>query len=240
MDIGLVALIVAICLLGGLLQGICGFGFGIVVMSLLPLIMDIQQASVFVALLTSLIYLGMLPFYWSEIQWRECRMLLWVIFLGLPVGIWGLENLPQSLIMRFLGIALIASCIQRIIAKDKQHFPVWVGGAGGFMSGALCGAFNMGGPPLLLYLRGRNLSSGTFVATLHFLFTFSACMRIALSAGANLINRSLFTDALLIVLPAMAAMLIGGRIRRKVPERIFQNIMQVVLIGFGIYYLLRA
>ncbi|MFV0337735.1 MAG: sulfite exporter TauE/SafE family protein [Chthoniobacterales bacterium] len=240
MDWELFTTTLAICICGGLLQGISGFGFGIVVMSVLPLMMDIKQASPFVALLTALICLAVLPSYWKNIRWNECRIPLLALLIGLPIGIWGLENLPKPLIMRLLGASLLAVCIQRALKQGKQIFPRWIGAICGLLSGLLSGALNMGGPPMLLYLRGRPMPSAAFVATLHLLFTFSSCTRVGLAASAGLIDQTLLLKGILIVLPAAAAMLLGARIRDKIPEAGFQRLLQIMLFVFGMYYLLKA
>jgi hypothetical protein len=103
--------------------------------------------------------------------------------------------------------------------------------ATGFVSGVVGGSTSMGGPPIVLYLLGREREVPAFRATLLAFFLPGSILQIALFAGVGRIT----DDVLLLVaaaLPAVVAGLFaGGWLRGHVrPER-FHAVVVAVLIA---------
>ena len=109
------ALVAALCLFAGVVQGQSGFGFGIVAMSLLPLIVDIRVAAPFVTLLAALACLATLRGHWRWVDWTETRLLFVVLALGLPIGLWGLVSGILSGALNMCGPPLLLYLLGRPI-----------------------------------------------------------------------------------------------------------------------------
>lgn len=231
------ALVAALCLFAGVVQGLSGFGFGIVAMSLLPLIVDLRVAAPFVTLLAALACLATLRGHWRWVDWGETRLLFVVLAIGLPIGLWGLDNLPRPFVMRVLGVSLIVGALQDVVMRQRVVLPRWSGGVLGLVSGILSGALNMGGPPLLLYLRGRPIEGSSLVATLHLLFTFSAVTRSGLAASFGLVTNQVVILLAVAALPAVGGMVLGGRIRWCLPAATLNRMIQGMMLLLGGYYL---
>jgi len=137
-------------------------------MALLPLIMEIRDATATVTLIGTVSILGSLGAFWKNVSWRECRLLLVGIGIGIPIGVYALSTVSPIAITRTLGVVLIAiSAWQWFLPRDRHLLlPQWLGFPIGTLSGLLGGAFNMGGPPILVFLQGRRLKVVALIATL--------------------------------------------------------------------------
>jgi len=82
-------------------QTISGFGFSLIVMPLVTLLLGLQTAAPLVALAGLTLYTINLIRFHQAINTDE------VLRLGVPVGIWGLVNLNESIVKIALGSVLI-------------------------------------------------------------------------------------------------------------------------------------
>src|ERR1051326_2398710 len=88
----------------GFVQGLTGFGFGLVSMSLMPLVFRVKQAAaistVFSLLATITTFLRGLRVY----DWRLGLGFLVSVCGGGPVGVYLLDRASEGLILRVLGV----------------------------------------------------------------------------------------------------------------------------------------
>ncbi len=73
---------------------------------------------------------------------------------GTPVGLWLEERLEPALLMRLLGVVLILFSVNELLLAKRGRFPVpkWLGLPIGVVCGILGAAFNIGGPPAIVYV----------------------------------------------------------------------------------------
>jgi uncharacterized membrane protein YfcA len=154
-------------------------------------------------------------------------------FGGIPLGVVILQRLDSDALQ-----ALVAGTV--IVAALLLYLrPTAAGGADsgsrqlatGFVSGVVGGSTSMGGPPIVLYLIGREPDVAAFRATLLAFFLPGSVLQIALLAGVGRITG----DVLLLVGAALPAVVGGlfagvwlrGRVR---PERFRAVVMGVLIV----------
>ena len=138
--------------LAGSVQGTVGFGFGIVAMSTLPLWMDVKEAVPLVAALGLLVNIAMTWNLRAHLTWSRLAPLILGGVIGVPIGVTLFVSLNPDLLLIGLGMALIGVAIQQKRTAPGEGTgltPAW-GGVAGLASGVLGGAFNTGGPPVVL------------------------------------------------------------------------------------------
>ena len=172
----LMALFIAVIVfLSAFQQSLSGFGFSLVAMPILVQLLGIQTAAPLVAVLA--LTLNII----NGIRWRQAldfseikRLGIWMA-LGVPLGIWGIFALNETIVKAGLGILLVAYALFALLKPDR--LPTisrrWAYPAG-FFAGLLGGAYNTSGPPLILYGSLRNWSHQRFRAVLQSLFGFAA------------------------------------------------------------------
>ena len=120
----------------------------------------------------------------------------------------------------------------------RPRFPEWSGWPVGLMSGALGGAFNAGGPPVIAYVYSQPWSKEETVAALQVVFGASAVVRVALMGGAGLMPAELLTVFAASALPVLGGIALGARLLRRVPQNALKVIAAVFFLVMGAKYLL--
>ena len=88
-------------------QSVSGFGVALVAMALLPLLIDVQSATALVALVVIVVDVGVLARYYKSLRFGDVWLLLLPSFVGVPLGIFLLRYIEESVILMFLGFVLV-------------------------------------------------------------------------------------------------------------------------------------
>jgi len=230
---------VGIFLLSGLKQGLTGFGLGIVAMMLLPLIMPVPEATVAITLVGAISILGSLGVFWKDVAWRETRPLLIGMSVGIPVGIFLLSTISPAIITRFLGVVLLGTAVIQATLAPGQKFclPQFLGLPIGMISGMLGGAFNMGGPPVLVFLQSRLSTPKVLVATLQMVFAVSMIVRSCLFVSFGFVTLHTVFLVVIGILPAWIGIMVAARFQRFLPQEVLRRIVLLALFLMGLKYL---
>ncbi len=157
----------AIVFLAALLQTTSGFGFALMAMPLVALVIGVKAAAPLVALVGFTLYAVNLVRYRRGLDWRVLLPLAVAAALGVPLGVWALGNLDEHVVKTVLGVILIAYGLYSLwrphtapLRSDLWAYPA------GFLAGVLGGAFNTPGPPVIIYGNLRQWSRDLFRSTL--------------------------------------------------------------------------
>lgn len=234
------AIFIGIFLLSGLKQGLTGFGLGIVAMTLLPLIMPVAEATTAVTLIGAISILGSLGLFWRDVAWRETGSLLLGMVLGIPLGIFLLSTVSPEIIIRILGVVLVATSVLQLVLPKEQKFrlPKFLGFPVGIISGLLGGAFNMGGPPVLIFLQSRLTTPKVLVATLQMVFALSMIIRSGLFVSFGFVSLHTLLLVVIGILPAWIGIMVSARFQRFIPQAVLRRIVLWALFLMGLKYLL--
>ena len=141
-----------------------------------------------------------------------------------------------------LGLLLIAYAGSNLVGfriSIKPRHECWAGPLCGIANGVLTGMTGSFVVPGVLYLQAIGLSRDALVQAMGILFTLST-LALALSLqGSRLLNIELGLYSTLGLLPAIAGMLLGRRIRRGLSEVRFRQLFFAALMGLGGFILLR-
>ena len=233
-------LLVSVVTIAAFAQGLTGFGFGLVAMALLPLFMDFKDAVALVAVLNLLVCVATFLTARRHVVWRRTAPLAAGAFLGVPVGVWALVRWDARWLLGILGAWMIAFAISELLLARwwRPRFPEWSGWPVGLMSGALGGAFNAGGPPVVAYVYSQPWSKEETVAALQVVFGASAVVRVALMGGAGLMPAEMLTVLAASALPVLGGIALGARLLRRVPQAALKVVAALFFLVMGAKYLL--
>ncbi len=223
----------------GFVQGLSGFGFGLVSMSLLPLFMGVKQAAVistaFSLLATTLTFAR----HWRAYEWRLGAIFLASVCIGLPLGVYFLEAGSEKLLVRMLGGMMLAYAAREFLlpSPTKGFPPAWTVPLGLF-SGAMSGAFNLGGVPTAAYAYGHPWSRGQIMAFLQVMITLTCALRMVFYHKAGLLGGIPWLPALVLTLPVLVAIWLGHIALEHIPPRRMRQAIFAFLAVSGSYYLL--
>src|ERR1051325_475435 len=91
----------------GFVQGLTGFGFGLVSMSLMPLFIGVKQAAVISTVFSLLATVTTFARHYREYNWRLGFTFLVCVCIGVPVGVYFLERSSEVVLVRVLGGLMI-------------------------------------------------------------------------------------------------------------------------------------
>lgn len=157
MEINLYIILIIAC--ASFVRGAVGFGDALVAMPLLAFVVPVVVSAPLMAL-SALLMAGVLLFKeWQHLEFRPAAMLTVCAMAGVPVGnmILGMGNERVITIILATIVFLFALwSIKRptgMLLKTNKSAPLF-----GLISGILGGAYNIAGPPLVVYSTLRNWS----------------------------------------------------------------------------------
>jgi uncharacterized membrane protein YfcA len=225
-----------------LVQGLMGFGFGIVAMTLLPLLLGLKDAVTLLALLNAVMM--MLSLHWQKraFRWHDARFLIWGALAGVPLGALMVGVLSEQVLLVILGVTMVGVSLDHFLRRHpagkarqpKLEFPLGIG------SGILAAGFNMGGPPVVAYAFSRNWTGEQAKAVLASIFVVSGISRLFFIGltGVNL-SKVLWLAALLLV-PTALVLRVGIALGRRLPHALLRPVVFAYLGAMGVFYLFRS
>ncbi|TDP40528.1 hypothetical protein DEU29_10172 [Idiomarina aquatica] len=223
------------------LQGISGFGSGLVAVPILalwfPLTLLTPALSVINIFVAALIY-------WKNRHAARPSQWKWLIIAGVVASLIAgslLVSINEQWLKLCLGIVIIAVAL--IIASGRQlptaeHTPGYI--TIGTGSGILNGLMTLGGPPIVLFLANARLPKTQFRATLSLFF-----LCIALANVLNFSRQGLYTETHLgliaVLLPcAIIGAALGQRLQHHVSEYRFRQLTIGLMLLSGIIVSLQS
>jgi uncharacterized membrane protein YfcA len=171
-SLALVAAVAAIFFFSTLTRSTFGFGDALVAMPLLTLVVGLDAARPLGALVSVFTAMLIVARDWRRIDFRAAWRLIVAGLLGLPLGEAALHLIDGRWARLVLAVCLFAFALYSLVRPTLAHRirEGWVWPAG-VCAGILGIAFNMHGPPLVVFGTLRGWPAGTFRATLqgHFL-----------------------------------------------------------------------
>jgi uncharacterized membrane protein YfcA len=228
-----------------MVQSLSGFGFGMTLMGLLPLVLPVTEAVPIVALLGFLVAGSVLFAHRRSLRRGAVLPPLVGALIGVPLGVAFLTGSEPALLRVTLGVVLIVFAVHGLLGRapvpaaetDHAGWRDAVGGAAGIAGGALGGAFNVGGPPLIVYVTWRGLRPDVMKATLQCCFLVGSCVQLPLFVHHGIVTRDAVVSAGAGV-PAMGLGLAAGfLLSRRISRVAFRRLVLLLLLALGIWFL---
>jgi uncharacterized membrane protein YfcA len=231
----------AIFLLAGSIQGLLGFGAGLVGISLLALFWDLQLA-VSVGAVFSLPMVCYVAWQTrSDLSVREVWPLALGCLLGIPLGVSMLVHVNPVYVKGVLGLVLVGHGGWTLCGPEgSQRGPVrrtW-GVPAGFAAGILSGAFNASGPPVVIYGTERRWVRDEFRGNLSLFFLVTSLVTLFYFVRQDIVTADTLRWNAQLLVPLLVGVAYGDRQSRRVEPDRFRKVVLLGLLGTGCYYLL--
>jgi len=230
--------IVALALfVGGTAKGVVGFGIQIVALAVLTLALDLLTAMAVLLIPT------IATNVWQAWAGRDALVLLrrlWPFLLAVVLAVFAgalaLTRVELPLLTAMLGVVTLVYALAGL-AGFRLQLPAraepWLAPLFGAANGLITGMTGASVIPGTLYLQALGLPRDRLVQAMGMLYLVSAAT-LALAMQVNgLLNVELGVLSLFAVVPALAGMFAGQRIRRAISETWFRRIFYLGLLGLG-------
>jgi len=228
-------LIVTIVFVAAFAQSLTGFGFALIMMPLVTVVLGVRTAAPVVALAALTVYSVNLVRYRRSINVSEVLRLGVASAAGVPVGIWVLANANEKLVMRILGLILVAYASYSLLQPTSRRVLSrrWVYPAG-FLAGCFGGAYNTPGPPVIVYGSMRQWPRDEFRAVLQALFFLNGILVVTSHALAEHLTKQVLVYYLYAV-PALAVgILMGSVVDPKIDQNQFRRLVTAMILVLGL------
>ncbi|WP_313552255.1 sulfite exporter TauE/SafE family protein [Pseudomonas sp.] len=230
-------------LLAGIIKGVLGMGLPTVAVALLVLVMTPGEASALLlipSLVTNLWQLYGGPALGQLIS--RLWLMMVMLCLGTLLTVRWLTESENVFIPAMLGLILIVYgcmglCAYRLPTVSESGG--LVSGAVGFVTGLITGATSVFVVPAVPYLQAMNLGRERLIQALGLSFTVST---LTLGAGLSWQGALVIDDvktSLLMLLPALAGLLAGQKLRTRLSETLFRRLFFIGLLLLGMFLFVR-
>lgn len=233
------AAVVGTFLLAGAVKGVIGLGLPTVSLALLSVVLGLPQA------MALLLVPSLVTNLWQAASGGHAATILrrlWPFLAAATLTVWlgatALTRVRVEWLSALLGglMAVYALCDlagwrPRVPAGRERTLGVLAGAANGVLTG-MTGSFVV---PGVLFLQALGLPRDMLVQAMGVLFSASTLALAAALGGAGLLNAELGGLSAVALLPALAGMAAGQRVRRRLPEAAFRRVFFVALLLLGLY-----
>lgn len=216
-------------------QSLTGFGSALVAMALLPGLIGIRSAAPLVALVAVTIELLLLARYRSALNLGSVWRLALASILGIPIGILGLRQVNERLVLGFLGVVLAGYALYGLLNLKLPALkePAWAYGFG-FLAGILGGAYNTSGPPAILYGNCRRWEPAEFKSNLAGFFLLTDAIIVTAHAWSRNLTLAVLQHYLW-ALPVIGLGLLAGiSLDRYLSPVAFRKVVLGLLVVMGL------
>lgn len=235
--------LVVIIFFGSLVNSTFGFGFALTTMPLLSLVFNLNTIGPLIPLLfltasSYIVFRGR-----KDIQVKSFIPLALSATLIIPMGVYLNKYGPEIFIKMVLGIFIVAFSIYNLKApilpklKDNKTAPIF-----GAFSGLFAGAYNISGPPAVIYATLRQWEPNIFRVTLQAYFLYVNFIVIGSHLYVGSYDNPLIGPYYLFALPSMLlAIPLGKKINNSIPNpKVFNRYVYLLMLFSGIMLIVKA
>ena len=243
-ELPILVLVAATFLLAGGVKGVIGLGLPTVSLAILTATVGLQPA------MALLLVPSFVTNLWQAVIGGNFITILkriWVFLLMATVTVWiGGSVLVVANVSRLsalLGVLLVIYSALSLIRPSVSLTKTWESWAGpliGTINGVLTGMTGSFVVPGVLYLQAIGLPRDQLIQAMGMLFTVSTVALAVSLGGQDLLSAELGTISIVSVVPAVIGMLLGQKLRQRLPEDKFRKVFFNSILILGLYIIVRS
>lgn len=232
----IVALICALMI--GMAKGGLAGGLAMLVVPLMSLTMDPRQAAALtlpVLIISDWFALG--P-YWGKDSRGHLSVLLIGAVIGIAIGALTFHLVSEPMMRLLMGVLSIGFVLSRwlgvgSIAATPQPPEAVPGIFWGAVSGFTSFTAHAGSPPVQIYLMPKGIGKMAYLATTVMFFTIINLVKVPPYLMLGQFTQPILLSALAMMPAAAIGVFLGYKLQNRLPEKLFFQIMNVLLIVTG-------
>lgn len=243
-DASIVLIVVGTFAVAGAVKGVIGLGLPTVSLALLTVAIGLPEA------MNLLLVPSLVTNFWQAVVGGHGRAILrragpFLVMATATVwlGAHALTRVDLSLLSALLGVLLVVYATVNLVGYQFALTPrqeVWVGPLVGSVNGLLTGMTGSFVVPGVMFLQSMGLSRDMLIQAMGMLFAASTLALAFALQGNNLLSIELGALSTAALVPAIAGMVFGQRIRKGLSEPLFRRIFFVSLLILGVYIFANA
>lgn len=232
--------VASIIFVAALVRSTFGFGDALVGMPLLALLVDIRVATPVMAFCALAVSLILIVPYWRSVRFEGLWPLAIAAIVGIPLGAIFLRQADDRIMKLLLAGVVLGFAAYRLARPDRWTLAsdryAWLFG---FVAGVLGGAYNTGGPPVVIYGSLRRWSPQGFRSTMQGFALLIGGFVLAGHALAGLWTKPVYVLFGWSAPGLVLAVFLGDLLHRRIPQGRFDRLILVFLLAIGGLLLVR-
>jgi uncharacterized protein len=148
--------------------------------------------------------------------------------------VWAAQRLDERLVMIGLGVLMVGYALYLLLGWRVPQLSRRSGALFGFASGLLQGAFNSGGPPLVMYGTSQQWSPQAFKSNIQSLFLVGGVLAVISHFASGHVTALVWQYYLLMIPGALLALVAGFALDRYIHPQRFRTAVLILLIVLGL------
>ncbi len=234
-------LIALVVLVAALIRGLTGFGFAILAVPLLGLVIPPAQAVIFAIIMQMLIGPFGVPQAWKTVDRRAVSWIAASAWISTPLGLWLLSALPSGTTRIFIAVIGLG-CFFLFMIKRAPTPSVTPRAliSTGLAAGILNGFAAMPGPPVVLYFVRSEVPPAVARGSMITVFAATAIAGTLVAGLRGMISQELMILAALALPIMVAGNHIGARFFGRVSPPVWRAVVIALLSLSAIGAVIRA
>lgn len=219
--------------------GLTGFGSALVAMPLLIPLLGVEAATALVAIMALAAQVLMLLRYRDSIMIRSVWRLALASLIAIPIGLTLVRTLDSRVVLLLLGMLVFGYAAYALLRPTLPEIknPNWAF-AFGFAGGLLSGAYNTGGPPVVIYADLLRWKPAEFKSNLGGAFLLNSIVVVSAHILSGQVTPVVMQNILLALPATLVGMLAGWWLERYINPDSFRKLVLVLLVVIGLRLIL--
>lgn len=232
-------IIIPIIFFAFVMFGITGFGSALIAMPLLIPLLGVEVATPLVAMMALVAQVLMLIRFRDSVAFSTVWRLVLASLLAIPIGLTVIRQMDSHMVLLLLGFLVTGYGLYGLLRPNLPQIknPNWAF-AFGFAGGLLGGAYNTGGPPVVIYANLLRWSPAEFRSNLGGAFLLNSLVVVAAHIVSGHVTSAVLGTALLAFPATLGGMLAGWWMERFINPNIFRRLVLVMLVLIGLSLIL--
>jgi uncharacterized membrane protein YfcA len=236
MDSETIVLGTVIAFVAAFTQAITGFGFALVYAPLLAIVWEVKPAVATTACLSFVVNALVLLQVRGHVVTRRLPGLFLGYLIGVGPGLLVLELVSGDVLEVIVGavvlFATVALYFQPSIDASEDTLPIRM--IAGAFSGASASSTGIGGPPVVLYMIGREADVQRFRATLQAYFLPISIVTLTLIALVGRVTQDVLILAAVSVPVMVVGVALGAWTRPHISPELFRRLVVALLVAMSL------
>lgn len=243
MGMGIYTLIFSYCaiLFAGIIRGYSGFGFSMIAVVSLSLVMPPAEIVPVILLLEVVASLWLLPRVWRQIHWRSLSWLSLGVLIGTPAGVYLLTNISPNAMRAAIAVVVMVLVVLLWCGFSLKTIP----GRGktvitGLISGVLNGSATIGGPPVILFYLSTPTGAAVSRASLIALFFGTDILAFFICFSQGLVTSKTGMMCASSLIPLLLGLGVGNHFFSRGNTEAFRKKVLILLMALAVIVLVRV
>jgi len=234
LTIKLLSIVILIIIFAHIVQTITGFAGSMLALPFLTLIISLSDAKVLITLIGLLWSIWILYTDHEFIDWHFLWIVVFLMTIGISIGMFIANKVPTNLLLMFMGIVIILNAIWNLVKKDvnkKNSIPknLFFGIGAGIMQGMVL----MGGPLVVVLANSHFKDRRYYRATLAVIWLIIDIVLLLFFQLNHMISqKSLYLTGLCII-PLVISIVVGNYVNKFLDNLKFSRLVNGLLIVSG-------